>query len=259
MPKKVSLIVIVFLLLVGSIVSGCNRKEAQQAQENTPLFEMAKQNNSHVSIAQPIVSEESSKELPNLNNITNTKYPDIVAIVGDSKISGLELTREILIKQYSYKSQNKPQSDSFYEEVSLGLLVKNALIDNEVKIKRMTVSTEDAKSYLEQQKQTMDSLSDSDSAQMAYNKTITENGFSNASDYVNSPGAISATQTFLGRERLRNFVQKTISKDQNTAHNAWEDYTDQLINNDGNYKVLIPVEIKGFQQLEDKVSLNKDS
>ncbi|WP_242833140.1 hypothetical protein [Desulfosporosinus acidiphilus] len=56
--------------------------------------------------------------------------------------------------------------------------------------------------------------------------------------------------------KLRNLVLHSIPAGQNEAFKAWQDYTDKLINQ-GNYKIFIPVDIKGFQQLEEQVAIGK--
>jgi len=100
------------------IVSGCSQKTVQQpdryTQVNTqqlkkPSLENPPQN--HVSIVKGTVGSTTEITMHDLNKIENTKYPNIVAEVGDSKITGKELTREIMIKQYSYTNLNRPQND----------------------------------------------------------------------------------------------------------------------------------------------------
>jgi len=247
---------------LGLFSSGCNQKIEQKAQTNIPqlqipLQSMSPQTNNHTQVVQGTVGSTTNIEIPELNNIKNIKYPDVVAEVGDTKITGLQLTKEVIIKQNDYVNNiKKPQDESYYEKVALGLLVKNALIDNEVKKQGKTVTAEEAKSYLVQQEKSMDSLQDSDFAKITYNKTIKDNGFSNASDYINSPGIISITQIFLGRGKLKNSILQSIPKGQNEATNAWDDYTDKLINQ-GNYKIYLPVDIQGYRQLEEQVVLGK--
>ena len=239
LEKRLSLLAMILILLM--IVSGCSQKTAQQPdrytqintqQLKTPSLENPPQN--HVQIVQGTVGSTMEITMHDLNKIENTKYPDIVAEVGDSKITGLELTREIAIQRNAFVNNiKKPQDESFYEKIALGLLMKDALIDNEVKRQGMAVTVEEAKSYLEQQEKSMDSLPDSDIAKIAYTKTILNNGFSNASDYINSLGIISMTQISLGRGKLKNSVLQSISQEQNEAYKAWQDYTDKLINDSG--------------------------
>jgi len=259
--KKIVLI-FVPVIIFSFLISGCNQKVEQQDQKSTPQLNLPFQNlspqtNNHTTVAKATVGNTTEIDTPELNNIKNTKYPDVVAEVGNSKITGLQLAREVAIKQNAFVNNiKKPQEELFYEKVALGLLVKNALIDEEVKKQGMMVTPEEAKSYLEQQKKSMDSLPDSDPAKVAYIKTIKANGFDNASDYLNSPGVISVTQTILGRGKLKNSILQSIPQAQNEATKAWNDYTDKLINQ-GNFKIYVPVDIKGYQQLEEKVVLGK--
>lgn len=234
------------LILLGLFLSGCNQKVEKQAQTNN-----------HTQVVQATVTSPTNIEIPELNNIKNTKYPDVVAEVGSSQITGLQLTREIAIKQNDYTNNlKKPQNESFYEKVALGLLVKNALIDSEVKKKGITVTVEEAISYLEQQKESMDSLAENDPAKLAFNKYIKASGFDNISDYMKSQDLIIATQAILGRGKLKNSILQSIPKGQSEVTKDWNDYIDELINQ-GNYKILIPVDIKGYQQLEKQVVLGK--
>lgn len=262
LDKRLSLLAII--LILPMIVSGCSRKTVQQPDQYTqvntaqliiPLLENPPQN--HVQIVQGTVGSTTEITMQDLNKIENTKYPDIVAEVGDSKITGLELTRKIAVQRNAFVNNiKKPQDESFYEKIALGLLMKDALIDNEVTRQGLTATVEEAKSYLEQQDKSMDLLPESDPAKVAYFKTIKDNGFNNASDYINSSGIVSMTQKSLGRGKLKSSVLQSIPKGQNSATKAWEDYTDKLINQ-GNYKIFVPVDIKGFQQLEDRVVLGK--
>ncbi|AFM41521.1 hypothetical protein Desaci_2584 [Desulfosporosinus acidiphilus SJ4] len=253
------LVSIVLLLLLSQILIGCGQKAEQQVPTNIlkAVQSMTSQNNSHTQIAQPIVGSTTNIAIPDLKNIKNTKYPNVVAEVGDTKITGLQLTREVLIKQNDFVNNiKKPQDEFFYEKIALGLLVKNALIDNEVMRQGLQVTPDEASSYLEQQKKSMDSLPDSDPAKKAYTKTINDNGFSTSTDYINSPETIKFTQILLGRVKLRNLVLHSIPAGQNEAYKTWQDYTDKLINQ-VNYKIFIPVDIKGYQQLEEQTAKGK--
>jgi hypothetical protein len=256
--KKI-LFSIVLLLILSLILIGCGQKVEQQAPTNIlkTVQSMKSQSNSHTQIVQATVGSTTNIAIPDLNNIKNVKYPDVVAEVGDTKITGLQLTREVVIKQNAFVNNiKKPQDESFYEKIALGLLVENALIDNEVKRQGLQVTTDEARSYLEQQKKSMDSLPDSDPAQKAYIQTIKANGFNNSTDYINSSETIKFTQILLGRGKLKHLVLHSIPPGQNEAYIAWQDYTDKLINQ-GNYKIFIPVDIKGYQQLEEKAAQGK--
>lgn len=261
-PLKKIVLICVPVIIFSFLMVGCNQKVEKQDQTSTPQLNVHFQNlspetNNHTTVVQATVGNTTVMDAPELNKIKNTKYPDVVAEVGDSKITGLELAKEVAIKQNAYVNNiKKPQGELFYEKVALGLLVKNALIDDEVKKQGMTVTPEEAKSYLEQQKLSVDSLPDSDPVKVAYIKGIKFNGFDNPSDYINSPGVISVTQTILGRGKLRNFILQSIPQAQNEATKAWNDYADKLINQ-SNYKIYIPVDIKGYQQLEEKAALGK--
>ncbi|AFM40376.1 hypothetical protein Desaci_1350 [Desulfosporosinus acidiphilus SJ4] len=253
------LLSIVLSLLFSQILIGCGQKVEQQAPTNIlkSVQSMKSQSNNHTQIVQATVGITTNIAIPDLKNIKNTKYPDIVAEVGDTKITGLQLTRGVAIKQNAFVNNIKmPQDESFYEKIALGLLVKNALIDTEVMRQGLQVTPDEARSYLEQQKKSMDSLPESDPAKEAYTKTINDNGFSTSTDYIDSPETIKFTQILLGRVKLRNLVLHSIPAGQNEAYKAWQDYTDKLINQ-GNYKIFIPVDIKGYQQLEEKAAQGK--
>lgn len=43
---------------------------------------------------------------------------------------------------------------------------------------------------------------------------------------------------------------------QNAVQEAWGAYIDQLINNEANYKIFIPVDIKGYQEFKYNVLLD---
>lgn len=251
---------------MGLFSSGCNQKIDQKAQTNITQLQIPLQTTtsqtitSHpidsTQIVQGTVGGTTNIEIPVPNNIKNINYPDVVADVGDTKITGLQLTWEVTIKQNAYVNMKKPQDESYYEKVALGLLVKNALIDNEVEKQGKTVTAEEAKSYLEQQEKSLDSLQDSDPTKINYNNAIKVNGFSNASDYINSPRIISTYQKLLGRGKLESSILQSIPQGQNEATEAWDDYTDKLINQ-GNYKIYLPVDIQGYRQLEEQVVLGK--
>ncbi|KLU63520.1 hypothetical protein CEB3_c00970 [Peptococcaceae bacterium CEB3] len=196
----------------------------------------------------PKIQQQGQKSLApqSAQSMRNEKYPDIVAEVGNYKITGSQLRREIAVKRNAYVNViKKPQENSFYEKVALGLLITNALVNNEVKKKGFSVSTEEAKLYLQHQEKAMNALPDIDPAKTVYDKMVRGNGYSSAIDYVNSPEVIKVTQIILGRQKLRNSIEQSVLQGQNGAYKAWEDYTDKLIS-EGNYKVLIPVNVKGI-------------
>ncbi|AFM40411.1 hypothetical protein Desaci_1388 [Desulfosporosinus acidiphilus SJ4] len=250
-------IIFLGILSLSLFLFGCNQKKVEEAQVNQTQVQIPVQKGDHFQVVQGTVGNTSSPNMADINNLRNTKFPEIVAEVGDYKITGLQLTKEIALKRNDYINNiKKPQSEAFYEKVALGLLVKNALIDNEVKKQGLTVTVEEAKAYLEQQEKSMTSLPDSDPAKEAYLKDIKINGFDNVSEYINSQNVINMTQTILGRAKLKNAVLQSISQDQNEASKAWDDYTEKLLDQ-GNFKILLPIDIKGYQQLEAQVALNR--
>lgn len=67
---------------------------------------------------------------PPVDKIENTAFPNVVAQVGSQNITGLELTKEIAVQKTIWKKNlKKQQSNNFYEEMALGHLVENALLD----------------------------------------------------------------------------------------------------------------------------------
>ena len=256
-----SILIISLLILSSLFLFGCNQTNHKQTEPIEPQAQTAitPPGNPQGIVVPATVKSTMKVTLPELNNIKNTKYPDIVAEVGDTKITGLQLTREIAIKENDYVNNlKKPQTESYYEKVSLGLLVENALLDYEVKRQGLTASVEEAKAFLARHKTMIDSRPDNDPVKIALRQSYETNGFSNVSDYINSPNTISATQKILGDSKLKSMILKSVPQGQNEEVKAWDAYIDDLINQ-GNYKIFIPVDIKGYQQLEENTVLGKAS
>jgi hypothetical protein len=247
------------VIIFSFLVSGCNQKVEHQVQTNTPQLKLPTQtslpkNNSNHIIVKPTVKRTTPEPIPELNNIKNTMYPDVVAEVGDTKITGLQLTMEEAIKRNNYVYMKKPQNQSFYEKVALGQLITNDLIDTEIKKQGITATDDEIKSSIEQDEKFYDSLPDNAPAKITFMQTIKADGFNSITDYMNSPKTINAVKKTLATGKLRNIILQSVPNGQNEPAKAWDDYIDKLIN-EGNYKIFIPVDIKGYQQIEQQVDL----
>lgn len=171
-------------------------------------------------------------------NKSNTK---VVAKVGNITITESQLLSEVHIKKKAFENMDKPQNDEFYQKVALGLLIKNALIDNEVRNKGISVSKQEALEFLNQQLEYMQSLADTELAKIQYIDIIKSGGFSNPEDYVNSPKIIFVTQKILARSKLKELIRG--------SNQVWQEYADNLLNAN-EYEIFVPIDISGFSKIE---------
>lgn len=168
------------------------------------------------------------------NNIkTTTSDSAIVAQVGNTTITASQFLSRVLNEKQAFESIKKPQSEEFYKKVTLGLMIQEILLTSEAQKQGISVSAEETVDYLNQQRETMQSLSDNDPEKIKYLEKIKAQGFNNASDYTKSSKVISDTQKSLIIVKLLNKSGPNIA---------------ETLLNQKDYKIYIPIDISGFQK-----------
>jgi len=147
---------------------------------------------------------------PNLKNIENEKYPEVVAQVGDVLISGADLSKRIEVEKANWEYSNLPQEESFYERSALQQLVLRALLDKRVKELNITVTNDEAKNYLMSQIGLMESSKSDDSLIKQFKLYLNDLGYTNLEEYSESSEVISVTQKILARLELEKRIKENI-------------------------------------------------
>ncbi len=165
----------------------------------------------------------------------------LVAKVGQQEITEAEFEEQMKIKKDAYENLGIPQTDDFYKTVSLGLLVERVLLEQEAESRGIIVSTEEVVAYLKKQLEEMEKLHDNDPGKIEYYNAIKLNGYNTPEDFINAPEVISAQKKVFAR----NLLKETIAPKED-----WDEYAERLLNAEENYEIFIPVDIRGYRELE---------
>lgn len=227
---------------------------------------------------------------PVVKDVKNVKYPEIVAKVGDKEITGMDLTRAVIIERAKWENVGQPQEESFYEKCALQQLIINTLLENSASDKGIFVSYQDAKDHLLTEINRIMMMEDSNTYKTDFIKYVKKMGYKDLNEYATSDEVIKATQKALSRLKLQETIklsvptptiseitkyaqERGIKLDEKSIEDikkdiliekgskAWLDFKQNLLK-DKNYEILINIDIDNFDpgykdKLQDIVDYKK--
>lgn len=213
-----------------------------------------------------------------------SKYTDVVAKIGNTELTGNQLSGQVEIEKNKWERIGNPQTEIFYVKAALRQLVLNELLEVAAKKKGIVITDEEASKYLNNIVNNIEKLDDNAPASIQLYNDIKACGYNSIEDYVNSPLVIESTKNVLMRAQVKDQVLSTVSMPsdeevdnyiklnklnisspeqrtaikhlihQNNISQKWNKYINDLIASD-NYELFLDVDIKGFMYPE--VELNK--